>query len=413
MRGPILEVHLAWHPGDGAAARLAGDLDQHFHDGVYGSLLGGTMEFYQRSAAWSVPGGAPRPIQWPDDALQPGHPPPAQNVAVVLFLGDELMRICQAANSDWLRWVAAVVQASRRLPQQVVLLPVAVDPLDQRSALVCALPSLQCLGSVDPLADTGAPAGPPPVATLRRDLSQALARWLHPSGGPALRVFISHTKRMSGPDEAVGTLVDTVRQALGQTRIGSFYDAQDLQPGADWDTALREHAASSALLALRTDLYASREWCQREVLTAKRHGMPVVVLDALQRGEPRGSFLMDHVPRLPVRRNAEGHWDRSSIDQALNLLADAWLHSVLWQRQAERAASDPMLAGYHFLPQAPEPSTLSQLLCRVPAGAEVRVLHPDPPLASEERAVLQDLARRAGHAVLDLSTPKLLAARGA
>ena len=45
MHGPILEVHLAWHPGDRAAERLAGELDHHFHDGVYGSLLGGTMEF--------------------------------------------------------------------------------------------------------------------------------------------------------------------------------------------------------------------------------------------------------------------------------------------------------------------------------------------------------------------------------
>lgn len=413
MHGPILEVHLAWHPADRAAQRLAGELDRHFHEGVYGSLLGGTMEFYQRSAPWSGPGSAPRPIAWPDATLPSGHPPPAQNIAVVLFLGDELMRACQSAGSDWLRWVREGVQAAARLPGQVALLPVAVDPLDPRSALVGALPPLQCLGATDPLAEGGATAGPPPVATLRRDLSQALARWLHPAGGPALRVFISHTKRMSGPDEAVASLVDTVREVLGSTRIGSFYDAQDLQPGADWDEALRLHAASSALLALRTDLYASREWCQREVLTAKRHGMPVVVLDALQRGEPRGSFLMDHVPRLPVRRGADGTWDRAAIGQALDLLADAWLHSVLWQRQAERAAADPLLAGYQFLPQAPEPSTLSQLLARVPPGAELRVLHPDPPLAGEERAVLQDLVRRAGHAGLDLSTPKLLAARGA
>ncbi|MBQ0958169.1 TIR domain-containing protein [Ideonella sp. 4Y11] len=413
MHAPILEVHLAWHPGDRAAARLAAELDHHFHHGVYGSLLGGTMEFYQRSAPWSAPGSAPRPIAWPDAALPPGHPPPAQAIAVVLFLGDELMRACQPAGSDWLRWVREAVESAARRPDQVALLPVALDPLDPRSALATALPPLQCLGATDPLAESSAAAGPPPVAVLRRDLSQALARWLHPAGGPALRVFISHTKRMSGPDEAVASLVDTVREVLGGTRIGSFYDAQDLQPGADWDQALRRHAASSALLALRTDLYASREWCQREVLTAKRHGMPVVVLDALQRGEARGSFLMDHVPRLPVRRGADGAWDRAAIGQALDLLADAWLHSVLWQRQAERAAADPMLAGYQFLPQAPEPSTLSQLLARVPPGAELRVLHPDPPLACEERAVLQDLVRRAGHAGLDLSTPKLLAARGA
>ena len=32
-------------------------------------------------------------------------------------------------------------------------------------------------------------------------------------------------------------------------------------------------AASSALLVVRTDLFASRDWCQREVLAAKRSGV--------------------------------------------------------------------------------------------------------------------------------------------
>ncbi|MEY2933853.1 MAG: hypothetical protein RL033_4602 [Pseudomonadota bacterium] len=33
--------------------------------------------------------------------------------------------------------------------------------------------------------------------------------------------------------------------------------------------------------------------------------MPIVILDALGRGEPRGSFLLDHVPRIAVRRDVK------------------------------------------------------------------------------------------------------------
>ena len=35
------------------------------------------------------------------------------------------------------------------------------------------------------------------------------------------------------------------------------------------------------------------------MITAKQAGVPVVILDALDEGEDRGSFLMDDVPRVP------------------------------------------------------------------------------------------------------------------
>ena len=73
--------------------------------------------------------------------------------------------------------------------------------------------------------------------------------------------------------------------------------------------AARQRRDGGGLLAIRTDLYASRDWCQREMLIAKRAGMPVVIMDALGRGEERGSFLMDHVPRVPLRPSAAG-WMR-------------------------------------------------------------------------------------------------------
>jgi len=41
------------------------------------------------------------------------------------------------------------------------------------------------------------------------------------------------------------------------------------------------------------------------MLIAKRAGMPIVILDAPVLGEERGSFLMDHVPRVPVRLEAD------------------------------------------------------------------------------------------------------------
>jgi hypothetical protein len=46
------------------------------------------------------------------------------------------------------------------------------------------------------------------------------------------------------------------------------------------------------------------------------------------------------------------------------------------------------------------------------APPTLRVLHPDPPLAPDERLVLDEIAGLRGLPGLDIMTPRLLAARG-
>jgi hypothetical protein len=148
---------------------------------------------------------------------------------------------------------------------------------------------------------------------------------------------------------------------IAGTRLAEFFDPRDLQAGQQWRQVLREHAGRSALLALRTDLYASRGACQGEVLAAKEEGAPVVILDALEHGEERGSFLMDHVPRVPVRRE-EGGWSEGDVAAGLAVLVDECLKRALWQRQRELALGRPDLDVVWWAPHAPEPLTLARWL---------------------------------------------------
>lgn len=429
---PILEVHVLWHPGDHAGATIADEIVGHFHGGAYANLLAGSMEVYIRSAGWKGAGDAPRPIALPSAEAKSTEPRAARHVAVVLVVGRELGRAVDGAAGPWRTCVEGLFAAQSADPAHVRLLPTRKGACAAgRLSALLAQGHNQFIAEPDPHAATREPE-----AELRcRDLAQALAQWISPGPSRQLRVFISHTKRQGTPDEPVAGLVDAVRSVLGSGRIGTFYDAHELQPGDDWDRALRERAAGSALLALRTDLYATREWCQREMLTAKRHGMPVVVLDALTAGEARGSFVMDHVPRLPVRQDPATGWNTEAIRRAVNLLADAWLQRVLWLKMREHCDDHPHLAGYWWAPQAPEPSTLVSWLspprstdasgasdvhagavpriAAQPAGSRLRILHPDPPLADDEIDVLQQLVHLAGYGTLDLTTPRLLAARGA
>ena len=262
-------------------------------------------------------------------------------------------------------------------------------------------------------------AGETHTAVRCRDLAQGIAQLLSDEN-QRLTVFVSHTKRgVPSGEEDTAKLISLVRDIIADTRLGEFFDASDLQPGVDWEAELQTKAATGALLALRTDLYPSREWCQREVLIAKREGMPVIVLDALDVGEERGSFLMDHVPRLPVRK-CEGRWRRQDIYRALNLLVDECLKRELWLRQRTLSQHRPALEINWWAPHAPEPLTLVEWLetakkeGTLPAEGEmVRVLHPDPPLGVDEKLVLEQmLTFGRENSKLDIMTPRLLAARG-
>jgi hypothetical protein len=276
------------------------------------------------------------------------------------------------------------------------------------------------LGQYQALATPGPGTPAEDEARLRcRDLAQGIAQFASLIT-ERLTVFISHTKHSAsdGEEDVLG-LVSLVRQVISQTRLAEFFDTHDLLPGQNWDERLREQAAMGALLAIRTDLYASREWCQREMSIAKVHGLPVVIMDSLGLGEERGSYLMDHVARIPVQMR-DGQWDRDGILRCLNLLVDEALKRILWRRQEQLAEGVPDLNVTWWAPHAPEPITLTPWLVQRRSGPglpvpdrPIRILHPDPPLGPEEVRILVEVLRAAGVPNdLDIMTPRILAARG-
>ena len=410
MLPPVLEIYVVWHPDDPAGQTAANQFIEHFHGTLFSGLIGGAIEAYVRSRGWRSTADAPRPIPIPD-AGPPNGVMQAAMVAMVPVLGREFARAVEAAPGPWRDYATNIATAERANPGRVCVFPLLVHrAATNGTELGRIFGRFQFLAAAAP----GAPAEP--EAELRcRDLAQSIAQL---AGQQRLRVFISHTKHPSAAGESgVTELIDRLRWIIGQTRLSQFFDANDLQPGRNWDEALREGAAVGALIALRTDLYSSREWCQREMLIAKQSGLPVVILDAPGSGDERGSFLMDHVPRVPVHRDGNG-WSEADIRRGLNLLVDESLKRALWERQAQLAQAEQGLEVAWWAPHAPEPATLVHWLkARPPAYAgaappTLRVLHPDPPLGPDERLVLDEIAALRGLPGLDIMTPRLLAARG-
>ncbi len=410
MLPPVLEIYVVWHPGDTAGEHITDTLLAHFRGTAFSGLIGGAIDVYVRAISSSGSADdAPPPIPALD-------PPPydlavARHTAVVVVGGTELAASVQTGG-PWRSFIEAIMAARTADRDKVGVFPVRVAPLAFDKTHLGAVVADPQLIAVDAwgtdLFDE----------TLCRDLAQGIAQMVDPAH-ERLKVFISHTKRHAEDEQgAVRRLVELVRSVIGGTRLADFFDAADLQPGEDWAPKLVEEAAHSALLAVRTDLYSSRPWCQREVLTAKRHGMPVVVLDGLTIGEERGSFLMDHVPRVPGHRKRKNAWSSASIRVALNHLVDECLKRALWNTQREIAEGLIDVEIDWWAPHAPEPATFAEWLDtgidRTKKATEtIIVLHPDPPLGDDERDVLVQIGRLAGLAgQFEFLTPRGLAVHG-
>lgn len=401
MLPPILEVYVVWHPDDQEGTQIAAWLLEHFRGAPYSGLVGGAVEVYTRSEPWQPDSDAPRPL--PCQIPLPYQLPHARVTAVVPVLGVRLARAVVQNSSDWRGYLESIHVAAGSGQELIGVFPV-------RPQGTVGSTSFGEIGSRQALHK----ASSEQPAVLCRELSQAVAQLVGDPFGERLKVFISHTKRHRVEEEQdyVDELVGRIRTTISDTHLQAYFDAADLQPGADWEQELQFQAASSALLAVRTDLYASREWCQREFLVAKRAGMPIVTLNGVCRAEERGSFLMDHVPAVGYRQ-ADENLRQASVEEALNLLVDAALTRALWGLQRDMLEE----LGIDWTPlHAPEPITVLPWLLenreRAADEGPLLVMHPDPPLGPEESKALSELFEVAGvRGAVDVVTPRTYMSR--
>ncbi len=190
--------------------------------------------------------------------------------------------------------------------------------------------------------------------------------------GP-VTVFISHSKQ-DGED-----LAKIVRTIIESGRLKSFFDAVDIPPGWDFAEVIAGAIKRSALLVVLTDRFASREWCRKEVLIARRHEVPIVVLNAVSDGETRAFPYAGNVPVVMA-----GKADEDRIETAIARLLDEYLKSLYWRMHGDFFRS--LLPDALQLPRAPD---LLALVTQNPRPAAV--LHPDPPLEDAEVEVLERL----------------------
>lgn len=112
----------------------------------------------------------------------------------------------------------------------------------------------------------------------------------------SIKIFLSHAKfGDTGKQHS-----EKIKQFIDNANMNRFFDSDEISPGYRFDQEIEGHIKESTLLAIESDAYASRYWCQREILLAKRHDRPIVVVDCLDDYEDRIFPAASNVPCVHI-----------------------------------------------------------------------------------------------------------------
>lgn len=212
-------------------------------------------------------------------------------------------------------------------------------------------------------------AGPKRLDEFILQLTFSLARLMLQPGHARSRIFLSHTK-FGGRDFALALkgFLD------GRPGGDHFFDEVDLDAGEDFEAGLTDAVTSSVVVLILTDRFCSRYWCGWEVITAKTHRRPMMVIDALEIGEPTSLAYAGNLRTI--------RWDRSRLsDESMHQTVVAGALLELLRAEHNRARVDAARAAVGLPDDADVLGTPPELASlRAPDGKTITILHPDPPL---------------------------------
>lgn len=112
----------------------------------------------------------------------------------------------------------------------------------------------------------------------------------------SIKIFLSHSKAGD-----TGRLhAEEIYKYIDNTNMSRFFDATEISPGFKFDEEITKHIQESTLVAIGSDAYSSRYWCQREIICAKQNKRPIISVDCLQDFEDRIFPEESNVPCVHV-----------------------------------------------------------------------------------------------------------------
>jgi hypothetical protein len=358
-RSRPLTVYVAWHPADDPQATIGREVLTALQGDPArpaAERIGIPVRF--RTALADASGNASTPAPLPIDA--------ASQAVVAVVAGANLL-----ADDSWRAWIRAVrieierLQAETGAAVRLVVLATSSKALDA-SDLFGTISVLR-------LADLS------PDARKRTALISVLAAaadLLVAGTKERLRIFISHAKADGAQ------LAEQIDQRIAEAKLQAFLDSHDIVEGLPFDEVINQatRRPDGAAIAVVTDAYAGREWCRAEALQVKQADVPIVALDAVRSGQERTLPYLGNVPSVRLGDDLD-----ATLDGVLIALLREVVRSRWFPGHVARLGGNP--SEVMVMSRPPELLTvLHQLRGRRSVGS---IMYPDPPLATDELAVLE------------------------
>lgn len=362
---PLCAIYVAWHPSLPRGGELAKHLYDHYRRDLFANVAGGVgLSVLYRSAPRSSTQTAPIDVPL-DDA----------HVSVVLLLLSE--HIVQDA--AWRAYVEGLLGETRRIGLTSRVIPIAVD-----GAGLELLAGIQAIRAFEWHEQPGETQRVRLVSAITYELCRMMRTYLAHEEYPDktvdelevyLRkacVFLSHSKHDRYGEEIAGAIRSHIFE---NNDLASFMDVHNIPAGLAFADVLVRFVRTSAVVAIYTDSYSSREWCRREIIEAKRSNVPLIVADCITDVDERGFPYMGNVPIVRMEPEA-----LERIPHVIARLLDEIFKDYLWKARTWPERGEPNVV---FLPRPPELIALASVALSA-AGPSTQVVYPDPPLGVEE-----------------------------
>lgn len=184
-----------------------------------------------------------------------------------------------------------------------------------------------------------------------------------------LQIFISHTKK---DEDRLGIEKANELKAYlrADTKLNSFYDANDILDGYSFGDQIKENLKKSLLVILETSTYSDREWCRIEAIVGKENHVPTIVVSLFNGMIPRTFPYLGNTPKIRF----DGNWD-----EVICLL----LRTALDKYYEERYLENFSQANSKVIPMMPEFINIGKV------DGVNQILYPEPPLGNEELEVVK------------------------
>ena len=373
---PFLVIYVVWHPDYGEGLMIAEAMRKQFRRHIFENVTGGmgVSVIYRFVPADGAT--VPLPINLDE----------AETTAMVVLMDSNLSR-----DRAWAEYVHELVERTEDSGLGTRVFPVSIEA-EEMAPLGLAEQALRWDGWVGSSEQRQQQLLRELTYEFCRMLRHYLERLRHPVEAETtlarylrkVQVFLSHSKH----DDSGSRLAYAIRDRIhGHYALASFFDVHDIPAGLRFHKVLFEQIRSSAVIAIHTDSYSSREWCRAEVIEAKRWNVPFVVANCIRNLDDHSFPYMGNAP---VIRLEDGKDER--IDFLIGRLLDEVLKDLLWS----------CLVHLHGPTAAPSVTFMSRppeliSLVNLPSAAEEAnpvIVYPDPPLSSEEERLFAKVAPR-------------------